>query len=180
MSSLTFPGGVHPPGNKSFTQNCQIEQLPAPKTIAVLLAQHIGAPCKPLVAKKDKVTAGQMIGDTDAFVSSPVHSPVNGTVKDIALQSHPVLGRAMAIIIETDPDSDNSKTPPSSQFTCDFDDTPYSSEQICQAIRQAGLVGMGGAGFPTRVKLEPNPQMPKDFMIINEFIRSKSCEKSYY
>ena len=70
-----------------------------PKQLAVMLSQHIGAICKPVVNKKDYVKAGQLIGIADAFVSAPIHSPVNGTVKDIALQSHPVLGRAEAIII---------------------------------------------------------------------------------
>jgi electron transport complex protein RnfC len=164
---LTFPGGVHPPGNKQLTENCQIQQLPTPKQVAMLLGQHIGAPCKPLVAKKDNVQAGQMIADADAFVSAPLHSSVNGTVKDIALQSHPVIGRNMAIIIEVDPDAENQKQPSSQRFTDDFDENAYSPEQIRDAIRQAGIVGMGGAGFPTRVKLEPNPQQPKDILIIN-------------
>ena len=124
--------------------------MPAPKQVAVLLSQHIGAPCKPTVAKRDKVSIGQIIGDTDAFVSAPVHSPVNGTVKDIALQSHPVLGREMAVIIDTDTEADNSKALCFGQFGADFDETSYSSEQICQAIRNAGIVGMGGpAGFPS-------------------------------
>lgn len=138
-----------------------------PKQVAVLLSQHIGAPCAPLVAKKDKVTAGQKIGDSDAFVCAPVHSPVNGTVKDIALQSHPVLGRTMAVIIDVDKESESIKQPSPGSFNSDFDINKYSTEQIRDAIRQGGLVGMGGAGFPTRVKLEPNPKQPKDIMIIN-------------
>jgi electron transport complex protein RnfC len=133
----------------------------------VLLSQHIGAVCKPLVAKKDKVKAGQMIGDTDAFVSAPVHSPVSGTVKDIALQSHPVVSREMAIIIDTDEDVDSQKQPCNRRFSRDFDESKYSTEQICDAVRQAGIVGMGGAGFPTRVKIEPNPRLPKHTLIIN-------------
>jgi len=141
--------------------------LPNPEQVAVLLSQHIGAPCKPLVAKKDKVTAGDKIGDSDAFVCAPVHSPVNGTVKDIALQSHPVLGRAMAVIIDADKESGNIKKPCSGSFNSDFDVGKYPAEQIRDAIRRGGLVGMGGAGFPTRVKIEPNPEQPKDILIIN-------------
>ncbi len=141
--------------------------MPNPKQVAVLLSQHIGAPCKSLVAKKDKVTAGEKIGDSDAFVCAPVHCPVNGTVKDIALQSHPVLGRAMAVIIDADEESENVKEPCSGSFNSDFDIGKYPAEQIRDAIRQGGLVGMGGAGFPTRVKLEPNPEQPKDILIIN-------------
>ncbi len=131
------------------------------------MSQHIGAPCKPLVVKKDKVTAGEKIGDSDAFVCAPVHSPVNGTVKDIALQSHPVLGRAMAVIIDADKESENIKEPCSGSFNSDFDVGKYPAKQIRDVIRQGGLVVMGGAGFPTRVKLEPNPEQPKDILIIN-------------
>jgi len=133
----------------------------------VLLSQHIGAACQPVVAKKDKVEAGQVVGDTDAFVSAPVHSPISGTVKDISLQSHPVLGRVMAVIIDTDPEDASEKKPCAEEFGADFDESAYSAEQICDAVRQAGIVGMGGAGFPTRVKIEPNPRLPKHTLIIN-------------
>jgi electron transport complex protein RnfC len=158
---------VHPAENKHLSADGAIQLVPNPKQVAVLLSQHIGAGCKPLVAKKDKVEAGQMVGDTDAFVSAPVHSPVNGTVKDIALQSHPVLGRAMAVIIDADPDGAAQKKPCAAQFGADFDVSAYSAEKVCEAVRQAGIVGMGGAGFPTRVKIEPNPRMPKHTLIIN-------------
>jgi electron transport complex protein RnfC len=135
--------------------------------VAILLSQHIGAPCDALVAKRDKVQAGQMIGEADAFVSAPVHSPINGTVKDVSLQSHPVMGRVMAVIIDADPDSPSQKQPCAVQFDGDFDVSNYSAEQICEAVLQAGIVGMGGAGFPTRVKIEPNPRMPKRTLIVN-------------
>ena len=103
--SLTFKGGIHLAEYKELTEQCAIEPGPQPQQVQVLLSQHIGVPCKPLVAKRDKVTIGQKIGDTEAFVSSPVHSPVNGTVKDIALASHPVIGRCQAVIIDVDPES---------------------------------------------------------------------------
>jgi len=141
--------------------------VPNPKQVAVLLSQHIGAGCKPQVSKKDKVKAGQVVGDTDAFVSAPVHSPVSGTVKEITLQSHPVVGRVMAVVIDTDMEDTSEKRPCAAQFDADFDASPYSAEQICDAVRQAGIVGMGGAGFPTRVKIEPNPRLPKRTLIIN-------------
>ena len=161
----TFPRGVHPPGKKALTCESQIQPGPAAKQVSVLLSQHIGAVCRPLVKKGDVVEAGQRIGDCDAFVSAPVHSPVAGKVKEIALRSHAVLGRAEAITIEADDES--PAKPASFQVPGDFDVGKYSAEQICEASRAGGLVGMGGAGFPTRVKLEPNPQMPKDNLIIN-------------
>ncbi len=164
---MTFPGGVHPPDKKSLTENCEIQQLPVPSQVAILLGQHIGAPNAPVVSKRDKVEAGQVVGSSEAFVSAPVHSPVTGTVKDIALASHPVVGRQMAVIIDTDPEADNKKEPSPEQFTADFDVNAYSPEQIRDAIHDAGIVGMGGAGFPTRVKIEPNPKQPKKIVIIN-------------
>jgi electron transport complex protein RnfC len=161
----TFPRGIHPPGKKALTRESQIQPGPAARQVAVLLSQHIGAVCRPLVKKGDVVEAGRKIGDCDAFVSAPVHSPVSGKVKEIALRSHAVLGRAEAIVIEADDDSPTK--PISFQVPDDFDVGKYSGEQICEACRTGGLVGMGGAGFPTRVKLEPNPQMPKDDLIVN-------------
>ena len=161
----TFPRGIHPPGKKALTLESQIQPGPAARQVAVLLSQHIGAVCRPLVKKGDVVEAGRKIGDCDAFVSAPVHSPVSGKVKEIALRSHAVLGRAEAIVIEADDDSPTK--PISFQVPDDFDVGKYSGEQICEACRTGGLVGMGGAGFPTRVKLEPNPQMPKYDLIVN-------------
>ncbi len=163
----SFAGGVHPQENKRFAEERPIETFAAGKQVAVLLGQHIGAICKPTVAKRDKVTSGQVVGRAEAFVSAPVHSPVDGVVKDIALQSHPVLGRATALIIETDAESAKVKEPCAARFKADFDASAWAPAQIRDAIQEAGIVGMGGAGFPTRVKLEPNPQMPKDVIIIN-------------
>jgi electron transport complex protein RnfC len=130
-----------------------------------MLSQHIGAVCRPLIRKAGTVEAGQKIGDCDAFVSAPVHSPITGKVKEIALRSHAVLGRSPAIIIEALPNNPTKRS--YCELDKDFDESNYSAEQICEAVREAGLVGMGGAGFPTRVKIEPNPRLPKDTLIIN-------------
>ena len=163
----TFPGGVHPLEGKEFSEHCSIEVIPTPKQVSILLSQHLGAPCQPLVAKRDTVTAGQMIGKSEAFVTAPVHSPVNGTVKDITLLPHPVVGRTMGIVIDVDPENNAPKQPVNAKFDASFNPEAYPVEKICVAINDAGLVGMGGAGFPTRVKVEPNPAMPKDTLLIN-------------
>ena len=163
---FSFPGGTHPPQNKNLTAESKIQPGPAVKQVAIMLSQHTGAVCQPLVRKADSVQAGQKIGDSDAFVSAPVHSPVNGKVKEIALQSHASLGRSLAVIIEADPENNPLKQP-YAKLEDDFDENSFSAEQICDAVRQAGIVGMGGAGFPTRVKIEPNPKQPKETMIIN-------------
>ena len=164
---FTFAGGTHPPESKDLTCESKIQLGPAIKQVAVMLSQHTGAACRTLVEKKGQVRVGQKIGDCDAFVSAPVHSPINGKVKEIALQSHAVLGRSLAVIIEAEPNNNPPKQPCFTKFTGDFRDSRYSAEQICEAVRQAGIVGMGGAGFPTRVKIEPNPRLPKEIMIIN-------------
>ena len=163
---MTFAGGVHPPDYKELTENCQIHTVGAPKQLAVMLSQHIGAICKPVVNKKDKVSAGQVIGQADAFVSAPIHSPVNGTVKDICLCSHPVLGRAEAIIIEPD-EGNQSKQILAAQFDSNFNPDKFTAEKIFNAVRDGGIVGMGGAGFPTNVKLKANPNSPIHTVIIN-------------
>lgn len=163
---MTFAGGVHPPDYKELTENCPLRTVAVPKQLAVMLSQHIGAICKPLVNKKDKVSAGQIIGQSDAFVSAPIHSPVSGTVKDIALCSHPVLGRAEAIIIETDAEN-QSKQICAEKFDSNFNPDNFTVEKIFEAVRDGGIVGMGGAGFPTNVKLKANPRSPIHTVIIN-------------
>jgi len=162
---FSFPGGTHPPEKKELTRDKEIERGPAVTEVAVMLSQHIGAVCRPLIRKGDAVQAGQKIGDCDAFVSAPVHSPITGKVKEIALRSHAVLGRSMAIVIGAFPYSPTRWS--SFSLKDDFDENDYSAGQICEAVRQAGIVGMGGAGFPTRVKIEPNPRLPKETLIIN-------------
>ena len=164
---LTFRGGVHPPENKELTENCVIQPGPEVRQVTVLLSQHTGTICEPLVKKGDKVQAGQKIGDNPAFVSAPVHSPINGVVKEISLQPHAVLGRCMGIVIEADARNNPAKEPCPEKFDKDFDPSRHSVQQICDCVRQGGLVGMGGAGFPTAVKITPNPKQPKEILIIN-------------
>ncbi|MBW8001645.1 MAG: electron transport complex subunit RsxC [Planctomycetes bacterium] len=164
---FTFPGGVHPPDSKTLTEDSPIQIAPVPKQVAIMLSQHIGAPCSPTVQKGDEVQAGQVVGNADAFVCAPVHSPVNGKVKEIALRSHVVLGRVQAVIIDVDLENNPPKKINPEKYTNGFDFDAISPLQIRDTVRNAGLVGMGGAGFPTRVKLEPNEQSPKKIMIVN-------------
>ncbi len=163
----TFAGGTHPPESKHLSAERRITPGPAVQQVTVMLSQHIGAPCEPRVKKGDQVEAGQVVGDSEAFVCAPVHAPIGGKVKEIGLQPHAVLGRSLGIVIESEEPVPSPQPEVFAAFAHDFDETQYSSEQICEAVRQAGLVGMGGAGFPTRVKLQPNPKQPKDIVIIN-------------
>lgn len=164
---FTFPGGVHPPDSKALTEYCRIQTPPLPKQVAIMLSQHIGAPCEPTVKKNDEVQLGQIIGDSDAFVSAPVHSSVNGKVKEIALRSHVVMGRSLAVVIDVAPENNIQKKLDHAEYTNGFNFNSVSAEQIRDTVRNAGLVGMGGAGFPAKVKLEPNPKTPKEIMIVN-------------
>ena len=132
---FTFSGGVHPPDNKSLTCDSQIQPGPVVKQVAVMLSQHIGAVCRPLIRKGDTVQAGQRIGDSDSFVSAPVHSPINGNVKEIALRSHAVLGRSLAIVIDALPNNPTNRS--YFKLDDDFDVRDYSAEQICDAVRGA-------------------------------------------
>ncbi|MFC1763212.1 electron transport complex subunit RsxC [Planctomycetota bacterium] len=166
IARKTFHGGSHPPESKELTAERRIHHGPAPKQVTLLLSQHIGAPCEPLVKKGDTVEAGQKVADNEAFVCAPIHSPVSGTVKEISLQPHAVLGRSPGMVIQVEEGSDQRPLN-NDKFDADFDETSYSAKQICEAARNCGLVGMGGAGFPTRVKLEPNPRLPKDIIVIN-------------
>lgn len=163
--SRSFAGGVHPPEGKHLTEDRAIEPGPAAQELALLLSQHIGAPAQPLVKKAEVVQAGQKIGECQAFIGAPVHAPVAGKVKDIVLQPHPVLGRSTAIVLEVQ--SQNPPSPPAFVRPPSFDPAAYTPEQICQAVREAGIVGMGGAGFPTSVKIQPDPKTPRENLIIN-------------
>ncbi len=165
QDSRSFAGGVHPPEGKHLAADRAIEPGPAAKELAIFLSQHIGAPCQPTVKKGDTVQAGQKIGDFSAFVCAPIHAPVAGKVKDVALQSHAVLGRSLAVLIEAE--TPVAPHPASFQRPPGFDPLAYTSEQICQAVREAGIVGMGGAGFPTSVKLQPDAKIPKETLIVN-------------
>lgn len=157
---LTFKGGVHPNDNKSHTCAKPIEQLAPPLELVYPIIQHIGAPCVPCVAVGDYVKMGQKIADSEAFVSSPIHSSVSGTVKAIEKRAVPNGTMVESIIIE----NDFQDTPE------DFKPIDYTSvapDDIPALVREAGVVGMGGATFPTHVKLTPPADKKIDTVIIN-------------
>lgn len=162
----TFQGGVHPTEGGKLACDRPIEAGPAVRQVSVMLSQHIGSVAKPIVAKNDHIQAGQMIAQASGFVSATMHSSVNGKVKEISLQPHAVLGRSPAVVIEADAENNAPKTL-RPDFDGSFDENAFSVDQICNAVAEAGIVGMGGAGFPTRVKIEPNPRLPKKTLIIN-------------
>ncbi|QEK12317.1 electron transport complex subunit RsxC [Crassaminicella thermophila] len=161
MNLLSFRGGVHPPHYKEATERFKVEKAKEPDRVAIPLQQHIGAPCEPLVKVGDKVKIGQKIGEAKAFVSTPVHSSVSGEVKQIARMLTPT-GEVECIVIEAD---GLNEVHESVKPKGDIEN--LSGKQILDIIKEAGIVGMGGATFPTHVKLSPPPEKKIDTIILN-------------
>lgn len=161
IKARSFKGGIHPPGNKDLSSKQPIRRLPAPETVWVPLCQHMGVPSKPSVSKGDKVTRGQEIGTQNGFISLPTHSPVNGTVKSIENFPMPHRRTGPCIVIETESEDGG-------QVFEKWDDySSHSPAEITERIKLAGICGMGGASFPTYVKLSPPPDKNIDTLIIN-------------
>jgi electron transport complex protein RnfC len=158
---LTFPkGGVHPSESKSLSEHLAIETLPIPEEVDILLQQHFGAPCKPLVDKKAKVREGDLIGEVAGGLGASIHASVTGTVKGIGASTNPVSITSASVTIQTDRDA-----PPRSYTIEDWRSLP--PEELRKKVKAAGIVGIGGAGFPTHVKLSPPPEAKVDVLIIN-------------
>ena len=158
---LTFSGGIHPKDMKHSTEHKAIEEIPMPKTLVFPLGQHIGAPANPCVNVGDRVLAGQKIAEAQGFISSNIHSSVSGTVIAIEERLHPAGNKCMAIVVENDylDEWDTSMK----NYTFES----VSPQEIVGAVREAGIVGMGGAAFPTHVKLSPPEEKPIKYVIIN-------------
>lgn len=154
----TAKGGVKTEHRKN-TAECQSVRMPVPETVTIAMSQHIGPPCQPTVAVGDTVAVGQCIGDTDAFLSSPVHASVSGTVSAVTSVTLPGGQVSQALVIKTD----------GQQRVCEGLQPPVvkTREDFIAAVRASGLVGLGGAGFPTHVKLNPQNIDDVDTIIIN-------------
>ncbi len=151
LKKKSFPGGIHPLYNKELSQEKAIEKMGEPKKVILPLQQHIGAPCQPLVEKGQDVVVGQKIAESDKFVSAPIHASITGKVVDIT-DKH--------IVIEGD---QNSQFTP--QNKRDIDN--LSAQEIKNIIKEAGLVGMGGAAFPTHVKLSAPEGKSFETVVLN-------------
>ena len=162
MGLATFIGGIHPYEGKELSENQPIEVLMPKGELVYPLSQHIGAPAKPLVKKGDQVLVGQRIGEAGGFVSAHVISSVSGTVKGI--EKRLVANGAMvdSIIVEND---NEYKTVPG--LGEDRDVSSLSKQDILDIVKEAGIVGLGGAGFPTHVKLAPKEPSKIDYVIVN-------------
>mgnify|MGYP001587369892 FL=1 len=161
MALATFKGGIHPPDKKDIAKDRAIKEAKSPQRVVIPLSQHLGAPCKPIVSIGQEVKKGEVIGEPGGFVSAPVHSSVSGKV--IAIAEFPnAMGRMInSIVIENDGKE---------EWTSLKDNPDYiklSPDELKEKVRAAGIVGMGGAAFPTLVKLSPPREKPIDTVILN-------------
>ena len=161
MSLRTFKGGVHPFEGKDLSKSKPVKDLLPKGELVFPVSQHIGAPAKPLVAKGDTVLRGQKIAEAGGFVSSPIYSSVSGTVKGIEKRRTATGDMVDSIIIESDGNFMEVG------FHETEDVSKLSREDIIKKIQDAGVVGMGGAGFPTHVKLSPKDPDKIDYIIAN-------------
>ncbi|MAT59316.1 MAG: electron transport complex subunit RsxC [Ignavibacteriae bacterium] len=165
QSIKTFRGGVHPLEYKDLTENLAFEVMPNPKEVIIPIKQHIGKDSKPLVKKKDEVKAGQIIAEPDGFISSPIHSSVNGVVVNLHKENNASGFPVEAISIKPNEESEVLRMIP-------LNPKEITPEEIRERVREAGIVGQGGAAFPTFVKLTP----PKDNVIDYVIINGAECE----
>ena len=156
-----YYGGVHPAERKEFSEGIALQRFPEPETVVIPLSQHAGAPASPVVKAGDAVCVGQVIGESAGFISSPVHSSVSGTVIAVEERLHPTKGGpVLSVVIRSDGrDTVHESVKPRGSLDS------LSPEEIINIVNQSGIVGMGGAGFPTYVKLKPGK--PIDAVLLN-------------
>ena len=161
MAGFTFHGGIHPYEGKELSKDKPIRDYLPKGDLVYPLSQHIGAPANPVVAKGDVVKAGQKIAEAGGFVSSPIYASVSGTVKAIEPRRVITGDNVMSIVIENDGKYEEVEYPEPKPVEV------LLKEEIINMIKEAGIVGMGGAGFPTHVKLSPKEPDKIDYVIAN-------------
>jgi electron transport complex protein RnfC len=161
-ANATFSGGVHPPDNKSLTAHKPTVAAAIPQRVIIPLSQHIGAPAKPLVVIGQEVKKGEKIGESGGFVSAPVHATVSGKVAAIGSFPHILGMNAPSVVIESD---GKDEWVGGLRENSAFDQ--LSPDELKKLVQDAGIVGMGGATFPTHVKLSPPKEKPIDVLILN-------------
>jgi len=153
-------GGIHPEEHKELTEHLAIEEMPLPDQVVLPLSMHFGAPAKPLVKKKQEIQEGEPIAVVEKALGATIHSSVTGVVKSIEPRPHPTMVRCDAVIIDRDP-----AAPPRNYESEDWRNV--TREQLLARVKDAGIVGLGGAGFPTHVKLSPPPTAKVDTLVLN-------------
>ena len=161
MGLLTFKGGIHPNDGKSLAKDKAIVTVMPKGDLIYPLSQHIGAPASPIVSVGDHVLKGQKIAEAGGFVSAPIHASVSGTVKAIEPHFNPTGSKVNCIVVENDGEYQEVPYAPAKPFD------ELTKEAILNLISEAGIVGMGGAGFPTKVKLSPKEPEKIEYVIAN-------------
>lgn len=161
MATLTFSGGIHPYDGKNLTKDKPIKEVFPKGDLIYPLSQHIGAPATPIVKKGDRVLVGQKIAEASAFVSAPVHATVSGTVKAIEPRRVVTGDNVMSIVVENDGLYEET------EYWEPLDPAENTREEMIERIKEAGIVGMGGAGFPTFIKLSPKEPGKIEYVIVN-------------
>ena len=164
-SSFRFKGGVHPDYNKELARDQPIAAMPVPAELVISMSQHLGAPAKCLVKKGDFVRRGQLVGEKAGFISVCVRASADGLVKAVEKRPGPTGGLADAVILDT-----TAELPadlPAVEPLAPLDWRTASREELLKRVEEAGICGMGGAGFPTNVKLNPPPGKRCEYLILN-------------
>jgi electron transport complex protein RnfC len=160
MKRFTFPGGIHPEEHKSITEGKPITKIKPPDEVVIPLSQHTGSPARPLVKKGDRVKVGTKIGELTGFISANIHSSVSGETKKIGLHPHPAGGEVLSVFIANDGKDEWENS-------CERDIDSLSAKDIIDIVKEAGIVGLGGAAFPTYVKLSPPKGKSYQTLILN-------------
>ena len=159
MSVLTFKGGVHPYDGKELSKSGLVRRIIPKGEIVIPVSQHIGAPAKPIVEAKQRVLKGELIAEASGFISANIHSPVSGTITKVEKRLVPNGSKVLSIVIENDEQYE--------EFQYEAKPAPWSKEYIRESVKDCGVVGLGGACFPTHVKLTPKDDDAIDYDIVN-------------
>lgn len=165
-SQFKFKGGIHPDYNKELSKDKAIVEMPCPAELVISMSQHLGAPAKCLVKAGDYVVKGQLIGEKNGFISVPVHASASGLVKTVEPRLGAAGGTAPAVVLDTTAPVPADLPTPNYQLPA-LDWRSATREELLKRVEEAGICGMGGAGFPTAVKLNPPPNKRCEYLILN-------------
>ena len=165
-SQFKFKGGIHPDYNKELAKDKAMVEIPCPAELVISMSQHLGAPAKCLVKAGDYVVKGQLIGEKNGFISVPVHASASGLVKTVEPRLGAAGGTAPAVVLDTTAPAPADLPTPNCQLPA-LDWRSATREELLKRVEEAGICGMGGAGFPTAVKLNPPPNKRCEYLILN-------------
>ena len=165
-SQFKFKGGIHPDYNKELAKDKAIVEMPCPAALVISMSQHLGAPAKCLAKAGDYVVKGQLIGEKNGFISVPVHASASGLVKTVEPRLGAAGGTAPAVVLDTTAPAPADLPTANCQLPA-LDWRSATREELLKRVEEAGICGMGGAGFPTAVKLNPPPNKRCEYLILN-------------